>query len=160
MIATNKLLQRWVLASISQHLHNAASEIGLPFVVEGLDSRSDTFKAAPAKAEAMIVGPHTRELSPLERRTEVSVFVIVTTDGQADENAWNHSDRCGQFQNALDKCILVKKHADGVVDPELVGELHPRTDRDTVVDVTHIKAGENDQLVHSTIEGFYVGFLP
>lgn len=159
MAAVNRLLQRWVNASIAKHLHAACAEINLPLVVEFLDTRSTAFKNAALKAEATITGPATRQLSPGFVRVQAGVFVKLTSVPALDTNAWNHADACGRLQEALSECVVVKKYAEGEPSPAEVCILEPRTDQPVAVAVTHLTPGTADQLQHTIIEGLYIGYI-
>lgn len=157
-MAVNRLLQRWVIASIAKHLRAAADEVNLPFVVEFLNTRNAAFKSAALKAEATIIGPSAREMSPGFVRVQAGVFIKVSSVPALDTNAWNHMDACGRLQEALCQCIVVKKYAAGEPSPEEVCVLEPRTDQPVAVNVTHITPSTTDQLLHSVIEALYVGY--
>lgn len=158
-MAVNRLLQRWVNASIAKHLHAAAEEIGLRLVVEFLDTRSPEFKSAAVKAEATITGPGVREFSPGFVRVQAGVFIKVSSVPGLDTNAWDHADACGRLQAALNQCIMVKQYAEGETSPDDVCVLEPRTDQPVAVAVTHLTPGTTDQLQHSVIEGQYIGYI-
>jgi hypothetical protein len=156
-MAVNKLLQRWVLASVAKHLHAAAAEINLPLHVEFLDTRSAAFKSAPLKAEATIIGPATRHLSPGFTHVVCAVFVKVSSVPALDTNAWGHSDAVGRLQSALHECIMVKKYAVGEASPDEVFVLEHRPDQP--VNVTNLTPSVTDQLLHSVINAEYRGYI-
>lgn len=159
MIASSRLLQRWVQASIAKHLHAAATEVNLQLVVEFLDTRSTEFKNAAIKAEATISGPSVRLLSPGFRRVQTSVVVIVTSIPAIDTAAYSHMDACGRIQEALDQCVVVRKYAENEPSPEEVGVVEPRNDQPVAVSAVHIKPSVSDQTLHSVLEGLYVGYF-
>jgi len=156
-MAVNKLLQRWVLASVAKHLHAAAEEINLPLHVEFLDTRSAAFKSAALKAEVTIIGPSTRQLSPGFTHVVCAVFVKVTSVPSLDTNSWLHGDAVGRLQSALHECIMVKKYAEGEASPAEVCVLEPRPDQP--VSVTNLTPSVADQLLHSVINAEFRGYI-
>lgn len=157
MAAVNRLLQRWVNASIAKHLHAACAEINLPLVVEFLDTRGTAFKNAALKAEATVIGPSTRLLSPGFVHVVCAVFVKITSVPALDTNAWAHGDAVGRLQSALHECITVKQYAEGQPSPAEVCVLEPRPDQP--VAVTNLTPGAADQLLHSVINAEYRGYI-
>lgn len=155
MAEVNRLLQRWVNASVAKHLHAAAAEVSLPFVIEFLDTRSTAFKNSALKAEATIIGPSTRLLSPGFVHVICGVFVKVSSVPMLDTNAWKHADAVGRLQEALHQCITVKEYAEGEPSPAEVLVLEPRSDQP--VNVTNITPSVADQLLHSVLNAEYRG---
>lgn len=156
-MSVNRLLQRWVVASVAKHLHAAAEEINLPLHVEFLDTRGTAFKNAALKAEATIIGPGTRHLSPGFTHVVCGVFVKVSSVPALDSNAWAHADAVGRLQKALHECIMVKKYAVGEASPDEVFVLEPRPDQP--VNVTNLTPSVGDQLLHSVINAEYRGYI-
>lgn len=158
MTAVDPKLQRWVYASIAKHLHAAATTASLPLVVEVLDTPPDTWKEAKHRAEVIISGPSTREISKGLRRVQVSIFCVVSSFKQVT-NAYDHLDKVGALANALDRCIEVRDYDVGNDAPALIGELKPRAEDTDRIRVDHIKPTESDNRTHSVIEANLVGFF-
>lgn len=155
MGAVNPSWHRWVYASVADHLHTAATASSLPLVVEFLDKRGATWKAASVRAEATISGPVTKEISSGLHRVWVDVFITLASE--RDANDYDHIDLAGAIANALDQCILVKDYGDtGLVD---VGSIKPRADSGDSIEVTHLKPAEDDDHIYTTISARYFGLF-
>jgi hypothetical protein len=146
------------LASVANHLTSAASAAGLELVIEQLGDRGDAWKAATTRAEATIFGPNTRESSPGLYRVHVDVFVTVTTHRQTDASAWVAFDKAGAMARALDQCILIRRYDElDTPDPEVIGELVPRSENNDQISVEGIKPTKADQLNHIIVRARLVG---
>jgi len=155
MGAVNPDLHRWILASFAKHLHTKATAGGIALVVEFLNKRTPTWEASSPRAEALITGPMTKEISTGIQRAWVDVFITLTTN--RGSNDYGHIDAAGVFANALDQCVLVKDYGDtGLIE---VGSMSPISDTGQTVSVQHLKPIEADETIHSTIQARFYGLF-
>lgn len=146
---------RWVYASIAKHLHDICTPAGINLVVEFLDRRTNSWLAASPRAEAVITGPMSKEISNGLHRIWVDVFLTLTSDRSA--NDYVHVGHAGTLANALDQCILVRDYgATGLID---VSVLHPIQDDTQTVSVMHLQPTDKDEEIHSTIQSRFYGLF-
>jgi len=145
---------RWVYASVAKHLHDACSG-SIDLVVEFLDKRTTVWKNASPRAEAVITGPATREISKGLHRAWVDVFVTLTSVRSADD--YDHVGHSGTIANALDQCILVKDY--GATGLEEITVLHPIRDLGQSVDVRPMPVSEKDEQIHTVIQSRFYGLI-
>lgn len=146
---------RWVYASIANHLHTVSTGASINLVVEFLDERTSSWKTASPRAEAIITGPMSKEISKGLHRMWVDVFLTLTSTRSS--NDYVHIGHSGTLANALDQCVLVKDYGDtGLVD---VSVLNPIRDIGRTVAVQHIRPGEQDNEIHSTIQSRFYGLF-
>lgn len=146
---------RWVYASVAKHLHGICTTAGIDLVVEFLDKRTNTWKTASPRAEALISGPISKEVSNGLHRVWVDVFITLTSNRGA--NDYLHVGHSGTLANALDQCILVRDYGDtGLVD---VSVLNPIRDVGQSISVQHVRPSEKDEEIHSTIQSRFYGLF-
>jgi hypothetical protein len=152
MSAVNANWHRWTYASVSDHLHTAATAGGLELVVEFTDERGPDWKTAETKAEATISGPITREMRSGHHSAQVNVFIVVTSHRSASGD-YGHIDHVGTMANALDQCIRVMDY--GATNLLEIGQLTP----DGEINTVHIKPTETDDQIFSTIQAQLSGIF-
>lgn len=135
-------------------MHEAADD-SLPVVVEFLDKRDSVWSTALSKAEVVITGPMTKEISAGLHRIWVDVFVIVSSSIRT--NNYDHIDKVGIFANALDQCIVCKDY--GATNELIVGTLRPRPEAGDTIKTTHLKPSEKDTQIHSTVAARFLGYF-
>lgn len=151
-MAVNAKLHRWVYASIADHLHTVCTAAGIALVVELLDERTASWKAASPRAEVFITGPLTKELNGV---TRVWVDVLMMLTSTRSTNDYDHVGHAGTLANALDQCILVKDYGDtGLVDVTI---LAPIRDLGRTIAVQHVRPVQQDEEIHSTIQSRFYG---
>jgi len=144
---------RWVYASMAKHLH--ANSAGINLVVEFLDERTRTWETASPRAEAIITGPMSKEISNGLHRIWVDVFVTLTSNRST--NDYDHVGYSGLLANALDQCVLVKDYGDtGALD---ISVLNPIRDTNQTVAVQHVRPTEQDNEIHTTIQSRFYGLF-
>lgn len=154
-MAVDARWHRWVYASIAKHLHSVATGAGISLVVELLDERKESWKTASPRAEAVITGPMSKEISNKLHRIWVDVFVTLTSNRSS--NDYVHVGHSGTFANALDQCVTVRDYGEtGLLD---ISVLRPIRDSGQTVAVQHIVPSEGDQEIHSTIQARLYGLF-
>lgn len=147
---------RYITASIADVLHNKATAISLPLVVEGLNTRTRDWTSKPNKAEANIFGPNIRALSADVHYITVDLFIVISSFAQ--NNDYNHLDLGGQMLTAVDQVINVKTL--GEVTENDVGCLHPLSGPQDQITLQLLRAADSDQILHSVINARYHGYFP
>jgi hypothetical protein len=154
-MAVDARWHRWVYASIADHLHTICTSAGISLVVEFLDERTTAWKTASPRAEAIITGPMSKEVSNGLHRVWVDVFLTLTSNRSS--NDYVHVGHAGTLANALDQCILVKDYGDtGLLD---ISVLNPIRDSGRTVAVQHVRPSEQDEEIHSTIQSRFYGLF-
>jgi hypothetical protein len=154
-MAVDARWHRWVYASIAKHLHAIATTASIDLVVEFLDERTAAWQSASPRAEVIITGPMSKEISKGLHRVWVDVFITLTSDRSS--NDYIHIGHSGTLANALDQCILVRDYGDtGVLD---VSVLNPIRDLGRTVAVQHVRPSEKDATIHSTIQSRFYGLF-
>lgn len=154
-MAVDARWHRWVYASIAKHLHDIATPASIALVVEFLDERTTSWSTASPRAEAVITGPLSKEISNKFHRIWVDVFLTLTSDRSS--NDYVHVGHSGTLANALDQCITVRDYGDtGLVD---ISILRPIRDAGQTISVTHVRPSEGDQEIHSTIQARLYGLF-
>lgn len=151
-MAVNAKLHRWVYASIADHLHTVCTAASIALVVELLNERTSTWKAASPRAEAFITGPLTKELNGV---TRIWVDVLMTLTSARSANDYEHIGHAGTLANAVDQCILVRDYGD--TDLLEVTILAPIRDTGRTVAVQHVRPNQQDEEIHSTIQSRFYG---
>jgi len=146
---------RYIYASVAKHLHDIADPIPIDLVVEFLDTRTASWQSASPRAEAVITGPMSKEVSKGLHRIWVDVFITLTSDRST--NDYVHIGHSGTLANALDQCILVRDYGDtGLLD---ISVLNPIRDDARTVAVQHVTPSEKDEAIHSTIQSRFYGLF-
>ena len=166
MGAPNERWPRWILSSIAKYLNaNVAGPASLPFLVEGIDDRTQEFEEATDRAECRINGPWTSELSNGYWRVWVDINVVLTVnmDGQV-KNAYRLDELAGKFLNALDTVISTLRTGDIADDSQndgsLLGCLHPRSGKNDSVRVIHFgQINNTDRIRQAQVDARYVMYL-
>jgi hypothetical protein len=156
---------RWVFASIVTHLKAVATEDHHPFLIEGVDERTDTFLKSRLRAEARVTGPFTSPQQGGDYRLTVDANVLLTCDG--DAQPYEIVRVAGLYQEALTTPIPVwnygTRNGDYVPsDPStkvLLGCLTTKPGRQESVGVFHFGQIEKtdrvrQSLVDATLEMF------
>ena len=151
----NAKWHRWVYASLAKHLHGICDPVPIALVVEFLDKRTETWKQASPRAEAIITGPMSKEVSNGLHRIWVDVFLTLTSNRGA--NDYVHVGHAGTLANALDQCVIVRDYGEtGNLD---ISVLTPIRDSGQTVSVMHIRPTEKDEEIHSTIQSRFYGLF-
>lgn len=154
-MAVDARWHRWIYASVAKHLHDIAAAASIDLVVELLDSRTDVWRSASPRAEAVITGPMSKEISNGLHRIWVDVFITLTSTRSS--NDYVHVGHSGTLANALDQCILVRDYGDtGLLD---ISVLNPIRDTGQTVNVQHVRPSEKDREIHSTIQSRFYGLF-
>lgn len=154
-MAVDARWHRWVYASVANHLHTVCTSAGINLVVEFLDERTSAWKNASPRAEAIITGPMSKEVSKGLHRIWVDVFVTLTSNRSSNDYA--HVGHAGTLANALDQCILVKDYGGtGLLD---ISVLNPIRDTGRTVAVQHVRPSAQDGEIHSTIQSRFYGLF-
>lgn len=144
---------RWTYASVAKHLHTICAAASIDLVVEFLDQRTSTWRNNSPRAEAVISGPYTKEVSKGLHRAWVDVFVTLTSN--RGTNDYVHVGHAGTIANALDQCILVKDYGDtGLLE---ISTLTPIRDDGRTVGPQHVRPSEKDEEIHSVIQARFEG---
>lgn len=152
-MAVDARWHRWVYASVAKHLH--ANSAGINLVVEFLNKRTTAWENASPRAEAVITGPMSKEISSGLHRIWVDVFITLTSTRSSDD--YDHVGHAGTLANALDQCVLVRDYGDtGLLD---ISVLNPIRDTGRTVSVQHVRPGQKDREIHSTIQSRYYGLF-
>lgn len=146
---------RWTYASVADHLHTICTAASIALVVEFLNERTSIWKAASPRAEAVITGPMSKEISKGLHRMWVDVFITLTST--RDGNDYDHVGYAGTLANALDQCIIIKDY--GATDLLEISTLRPITDTGQTVAVLHVTPNEQDAEIHSTIQARLYGLF-
>jgi hypothetical protein len=140
---------------MAKHLHAIAAADSIDLVVEFLDKRTSTWKAASPRAEALISGPMSKEVSKGLHRIWVDVFITLTST--RGSNDYVHIGHAGTMANALDQCVIVRDYGDtGLLD---ISVLTPIRDAGQTVAVQHVRPSERDEEIHSTIQSRFYGLF-
>jgi len=152
-MAVDARWHRWIYASVAKHLHANSPSINL--VVEFLNERTTTWEIASPRAEAVISGPMSKEISAGLHRMWVDVFLTLTSNRSNDD--YDHVGHSGVLANALDQCILVRDYGDtGLLE---ISILKPIRDTGQTIAVQHVRPGAKDNEIHSTIQSRYYGLF-
>lgn len=166
MGAPNKHWPRWINSSIAQHLlTTVATPASLPFLVEGLDDRTQAFEEAPDRAECRINGPWVSELSHGYWRVwvDINIMLLSNMDGEA-KNVFRVEELAGEFLSAMGTSISTFRTGtlaqDPVNDGSLLGCLHPRSGKNESVRVIHFgQLSKTERLRQAEVDGRYVMYL-
>lgn len=166
MSAPNPHWTRWIISSVADYFKvNVADALSLPFLVEGLDDRSDAFEQAPDRAELRYNGPWTQELSKGYWRLWFDVNILVTSnyDG-AVKNRFQLEINTGKFHEYADRCIPIFRYGDPAQtaenDQTQLGHLSPRSGRNDSVRVLHFgQLSKVDRIKQSQVDARYYMYL-
>lgn len=140
---------------MAKHLHTICAAASIDLVVEFLDKRTSVWKAASPRAEAMISGPLSKEVSKGLYRVWVDVFLTLTSNRGA--NDYVHVGHAGTLANALDQCVVVRDYGEtGLLD---ISTLTPSREPGQTVAVQHVRPSEKDGEIHSTIQSRFYGLF-
>jgi len=154
-MAVDARWHRWIYASMADHLHDVATTASIDLVVEFLDERTSAWKTASPRAEAIITGPMTKEISKGLHRIWLDVLLTLTSNRST--NDFVHVGHSGTLANALDQCVIVRDYGDtGLLD---VSVLNPIRDTGRTVAVQHVRPGEKDNEIHSIIQSRFYGLF-
>jgi hypothetical protein len=155
---------RWIISSLADHFKvNVTTPASLPFLVEGLDDRKDSFESAPDRAELRMNGPFTRELSRGYWRIWMDTNILITSnmDGTI-KNRFALEINTGKFHQFADTCINVYRYGNIDVedDGSLLGVLRPRSGRLDSVRTLHFgQINPTDRIKQSQVDARYVMYL-
>lgn len=166
MGAPNERWPRWITSSIAKYLDtNVATPASLPFLVEGVDDRTQEFEEASDRAECRINGPWTSELSKDYWRVWVDINLMLTCnmDG-SQKNAYRLEEIAGKFLNALDTVIATYRLGSSAVDPQndgsLLGCLRSRSGKNDSIRIIHFgQINKTDRVRQAVVDGRYVMYL-
>ena len=151
----NQNWARWIMASASVYFKAATDTIPLPFMVEGINERTEE-ELHSDHAELRINGPHIIELSKDFYQLHVD-FNILLTDKmkETNENAYDLQTWCGVFQSAMDGPVTVYKYGIEVGDDSsFVGCLTPRHGKYDSNKVLHFgQIHKVDRIRQSVVDG-------
>lgn len=161
---------RYVKASLGRYLASVAATVAstidanAKMIVEGVHDRNPDFMDAPYKAEVVIQGPFTREVSKGYHRVWATVVVTVSSRTGNETDVHKASDIAGVYVAALTQCIDVRKYEASFVEsdptPELVGYLKPAAADNDSVGAQDVKATDTDKLKHSVVVAKFNGYFP
>lgn len=166
MSAPNPHWTRWIISSVADHFKvNVATPLSLPFLVEGIDDRDDSFEQAPDRAELRYNGPFTQELSKGYWRIWFDVNILVTSnlDGAA-KNRYTLEINLGKFHEYADTCIPIYRYGDPAQaaenDDTLLGRLLPRSGRNDSVRSLHFgQVHKTDRIKQAQVDARYYMYL-
>lgn len=141
---------RWILQSIIDHYKTKVVDINsIPFLVDGVDTRDQTWMAQPDRVELRVSGPDTKELSARCWRIWVSVNLYFTSMmGQESKNRYDLENTVGLFLEYTDTVIPVYRLGTGAQDDDtLIGCLEPRRELPNAVRSVHFGQISPDELV-------------
>lgn len=160
MVAVNPNWARWIFASVMTHLKAVQNQH--PFLIEGVDQRTDTILRSPLWAEARLTGPFAIPLQG-EYRLTIDTNVLLTANPSSEPYELNRL--AGLYQKALSEPIPVWNYGsltgDYVPsDPStkvLLGCLSPKPGKAEPISVFHFGKIENttevrQSLVDATLE--------
>lgn len=153
---------RWFHASIAKYLKDAADDVSLPILIEGIDDRSDTFMESTDRVEVRVNGPYSQELSKGYYRIYVDVNCLFTSRMDGDEKNTYELDRfLGVFHGAMDGPIPIYRFGTGPDDDsELLGCLTSRPGKSDSIRVIHFgQIDATDRLREGMVDARYVVYL-
>ena len=153
---------RWIFASAADHFKQAADNIGLPMLIEGIDEREAEKMRADDHVEFRINGPAVRELSRGYFRLDVDVNLMLTSMmGGQTQNAYDIVQHAGVFQQAASGPIPVFKFGEGPEDNEtLLGCLTLRSGKRDAIRVIHFgQISRVDRIRQSAVDARYQLYL-
>lgn len=166
MSAPNERWARWFMSSIAEYLNTTvAVPNSLPFLVEGLDDRTEDFMQAPYRAECRVNGPWTRELSKNYWRIWVDINVLLIFQmGGSPTDVYSLDKIAGKFHSAMDTSIAIFRTGLITDDPQndgsILGCLSPRDGKNDSVRVIHFgQPSKTDRLRQAEIDGRYFTYL-
>jgi hypothetical protein len=166
MGAPNEHWPRWIISSIAQSLKTTvATPESLPFLVEGLDDRTQVFEEATDRAECRINGPWVRELSHGYWRVyvDINIMLLCNMDGET-KNVFRLDELAGKFLSAMGSAIATYRTGTIAQDPDndgsLLGCLLPRSGKSDSVRVIHFgQLSKTERLRQAEVDGRYVMYL-
>lgn len=166
MGAPNERWPRWITSSIAKYLNtNVVTPLTLPFLVEGVDDRTQEFEEATDRAECRINGPWTSERSKGYWRVWVDINIMLTCNMDGNlKSAYRLEEIAGKFLNAMDTVIATYRLGDPAADPQndgsLLGCLRPRSGKNDSVRVIHFgQVNKTDRVRQAVVDGRYVMYL-
>lgn len=166
MSAPNPNWNRWITASIASYFKdNVATPLGLPYLVDGLDDRQESFEQAPDRAEVRINGPFTQEQSKGCWRLWVDVNILVTSNmGGTAKDRYTLETNTGKFHEFADTCIPIIRKGTLAQDPEndgtQLGYLSPKSGKnDSVRTINFGQINKTDRIRQMQVDARYVMYL-
>lgn len=145
---------RWIKASVAKYLYtNVASPNNLPFLVEGVNERTQEFTEAPDRAEGRVNGPFADEESHGYWRLDVDINVLVySTMNGNQKNAYYLDTIAGWFLEKMATSIPIYRMgniglAGSLDDGTLLGCLSPRSGKNDSIKVLHF--GQIDRTIRT-----------
>lgn len=151
-MAINEKWARWIFASVTKHLLDAAAAESPAdtLVVEMANTRTPSFETAETQFEATVSGPSILERSKESYSVTVPVFMIVSS---LTDNGYDHIQAVGRAQKWLNQCIRVLDYGD--TDSVELCTLNIVSGADGVLDTVNLKRAQSDDRIHSTISASY-----
>lgn len=147
---------RWILQSIIDHYKtNVVDPNSIPFLVDGVDIRDQTWMEQSDRVELRVNGPDTKELSARWWRIWITVNLYFTSMmGQESKNRYDLENTVGLFLEYTDTVIPVYRLGTGVDDDDsLVGCLEPRRELPNAVRSVHFgQINPDDMIKQSQID--------
>lgn len=166
MSTPNPHWSRWIVMSIADYFQtNVAIPLSLPYLVEGLDDRDDSFEEASDRSEVRINGPFTQEQSRECWRIWVDVNILVTSNmGGATKDRYTLEINTGKFHEYADTCIPIFRHGtlaqSAENDGTQLGYLSPRSGKnDSVRTINFGQINPTDRIRQSQVDVRYVMYL-
>ena len=166
MTAPNPHWTRWIITSVADYFKtNVTTPLSLPFLVEGVDDRSDAFEHAPDRAELRYNGPFTKEESKDCWRIWFDVNILVISNYGGDlKNRLTLEINQGKFHEFADRCIPIFRH--GTIaqsaenDGSQLGYLSPRRGRNDSVRSLHFgQISKTERIKEGQVDARYVMYL-
>lgn len=166
MSTPNPHWSRWIISSLADYFKiNVATPFSIPFLVEGIDDRDESFEQAPDRAELRINGPATQELSKDYWRIDVDVNILITAnmDG-AIKNRYTLEINSGKFHEFADTCIPIFRYGDPAQsaenDDSRLGQLKPRTGKNDSVRIINFgQIDKTDRIRQAQVDARYIMYL-
>jgi surface protein len=106
-------LPRWIFQSIASHFQSVAADLSLPFLVEGIDERSDETMHSD-HVELRVTGPTVKEISRDYYDTDTVInFLFTKAMDPVDTNAYDLIQWTGAFASAMLLPIPIYKKGSG-----------------------------------------------
>ncbi len=162
MSSPNPHWNRWLISSIANYFEvNVTTPLVLPFLVEGIDDRTESFEQAPDRAELRTNGPFTKELSKGYWRIWVDINILITSNMGGTKNRLSLEINSGKFHEFADTCIPIFRHGDPAQTAEndgtRLGFLTPRSGKnDSIRTINFGQVNKTDRIRQSQVDGRYI----
>jgi len=144
-------LPRWIFQSIASHFQLLAADLSLPFLVEGIDERSDETMHSD-HVELRVTGPTVKEISRDYYDTNTVINCLFTKAmNPVDTNAYDLIQWTGAFASAmLDPIPIYKKGSGADDDGSFISCLRIAKDKKEAARVYHFGQLDKDTPVRQS----------